>query len=818
MGPSPSLPRRSPKRSPERKVLHERSQSQANQEIQRAVVPETKQESHPVTPFPTKPAHVLLPSSGAGGNASSGFWGEPFAARSSQGKQSIGGRENILEISRANSVRTLGIKRSVSELRNLYESQATSRPTTSHSTKIPSRPTSGVTSPALRGQVLGDRLSGNGRFVPSEFDEIFALPSRNASFSIKKLPSEASLPPLPPSPVHPASSLVSVEDFSDVHHDAPVASSTSDPVVLDNSSSLHEGHTAASSSPNFVLLGHTSSQEFDSSASNSSPNIVSLQLSPSPSFDPISSSSINAIQSEHSSSPRSDGNPSSPNVVTHGTSSPNYYTTTEEGNSTAGSPASLRTIHRSKPVYEQPSSPIIPIPHEQFASSPTSQRKAVTFASPEYLPTASPNEPSSPPLPPRSELRAHSNLQTAIESSPGPEIQYPVVSAPRMNTWAAIQIPKRTPRSVGGNPSPITWTPHLSTVPSEWSDENQLGSFHTVDTTADTSDSGSLPATPPAAYMHDGNIFNPATSMTPETDRREAADMITDLRGPELHKKTSGFLSMFSGSSRSSSLRSIVLRRPDSNGSLNTTVRFPAWARRYYTQTPWESFSALRPGTSTSNFSQISPPGTAITPAEEQPSTSFFRSRSRTAKNPRESHSRPGVGPLVSNPSQPRLSLASDPVDPRSHWATDEQEAIQAELHDQPVGSRLASQWSPHLFPDNRAGGRSHWLAPTVDENTAPIPTWRNAHMIGFMLGFIFPISWFVAAFLPLPPRPVMREMTQNPDAGGPAQQEQMDYRTAVIDEVKHANIRWWRNLNRFMCAVGLVVIAIVVSHPSIPR
>ena len=397
MGPNPTLPRRSPKRSPERKVLHERSQSQTNQEPQRAVVPDAKQELHPITPYPTKPAHVLLPTSVGGGNGSSGFFDEPFAARSSQGKQRSGVRENNLARSKTNNAKTLGIKRSVSELRNLYESQAALRPSTGHSTKTPSRPTTGVTSPALRGQVFGERLSGYGKFVPSEFNEIFALPSpRQAPFSIKKPPSEASLPPLSPSPVRPGSDPISPENFSDIRHDAPVTSASSDPVILDNSPSLHEENTAVSSSPNFVLLGHTSSQEFDTNLPISTPTIVSLRPSPSPSFDPISSSSINAIQSEYSSSPQSDGISSSPNIVTLGTSSPNYYITTEDDKPATGSPASLRTIHRSKPAHEQPSSPIISTPYEPFSSSPPSQRKAVTFASTVDPPPTSQTEPSSP--------------------------------------------------------------------------------------------------------------------------------------------------------------------------------------------------------------------------------------------------------------------------------------------------------------------------------------------------------------------------------------------------------------------------------------
>jgi hypothetical protein len=407
-------------------------------------------------------------------------------------------------------------------------------------------------------------------------------------------------------------------------------------------------------------------------------------------------------------------------------------------------------------------------------------------------------------------LQAHVDLQSAIDSSPAPEIQYPVITAPRIHTWDELNVPKRAPRLQNQDQDPARWNTPLSSVPSEWSDENQLGSFHTLDT-EDISDAHSILEVPENAYPRDRDFTTSTRSMILEADRQEATDMISDLRGPPLHNKTSGFLSILSGSSRSNSMRSIVLRRPSSSGSLNTTVRFPAWACRYYSQGPIGSFYSLRPETSSSNLSHASSPSTAITPATEHSSFSLFRPRTRAGKNARESHLLPGIGPLVSNPSQLRLSsLALDPADPRTHWAGAEQAALESELHNRHNG--LANGWSPHLFPDNRASGRNRWLARSIDENGAPIFTWRNAHMLGFMLGFVFPISWFVAAFLPLPPKPAMKEIAHDPEAGGATLQEQLDHQTAMRDEIRHANLRWWRNLNRFMGVVGLVLIAIIVS------
>jgi hypothetical protein len=817
---------RSPKRSPKRKVLHERSRSQANKVPQRIGTTGAKQESNPSTPFPTKPAHILLPSSIRSRNGSGGISGASFAARVTQGKDKVAGAENRLEVPVTTSAETLGIKRSVSELRDLYEGQTASRPSTSHSTRPPSRSVTPLSSPALRGQVLGERLTGNGRYLPFESDETVVLPSpRDTSFSIKKVVSEASLPPLPPTP--PDSSIRDEFpiDNSIATSDQPlIFSSSPNLIAFGSSSSAPEGSAVNSSSPNFVLLGRSSSRDLTSEIHISSDNIVPIQLASSPILNPIAPSSPSAVQSERPSSIRSESaaTSSSPNVVTLGSSSPNYVTTKYDDSPDA-SPDSLRTIkkRRSETVHEQPSTSTFSTSSEQFSSSPPNPGKSATSASSLGLPMPPESQTKPALLNESGRLRAHENLQTAIESSPAPEIQYPVIAAPSMNPWEDLNVQKRAPRQLPEDPSPTRWNPHVSTVPSEWSDENPLGSCRSLDT-ADLSDTDSIPGMPQAAHTDHGNITSSTTNMIPEADRHEATDIISDLRSPYLHSKPSGFISVLSGSSRSNSMRSIILRRPNSSSSLSSTVRFPAWARRYYSIGPSDSFYSLRPETSSSNLSQVSPPATAVPSRVERASShGFFRPRTRAGKNARESHLLPGIGPLVSNPSQPSLlrvsSLPLDPADPRAHWAGAEHAAMEAELQNRPpVGSRMLNQWSPHLYPDNRASERNHWLAPSIDENGAPIFAWRNAHMVGFMVGFIFPISWFAAAFLPLPPRPAMKEVLYDPESLGPTLQEQLDHRATLAQETRYANLRWWRHLNRFMCIVGLVVVAIIVSTASI--
>jgi len=789
---------------------------------------EGKQETTSSTPYPTKPAHILLPSSIKNRNGNIGIDSGSFAARVAKVKEkTVGGQTHLAIPSSSNNANILGINRSVSELRHLYENQTSSSGS------------SAAASPSIRGQALAERGSEYGKFLPSELDEILSLPSpRNASFSIKKIASDASLPPLPSmSPDLAGWHEFPTEDPESVSEGIPITSSSPNIIALGSSSSVPD-ESEESSSPNYVALGHSSSQEFSSAPHALSLDIVPLQLSPIPAFNPIFPLS-DPIQSDQPSSPKSESAAasSSPNVVAFGSSSPNYVTTNYDDvpddlaedmaddspdQSPDQSPDSLRTIkkRRSEIVHEQPSTSTFSTSSEPFNSSPPNQLRPAVSDSTLDLPSVLEPQMTSPSLPPNSTFRAHEDLQAALESSPAPEIQYPIVLAPKMDTWEDLNVQKRAPRFLQEDELPGRWIPHLSTVPSEWSQENPLSLFHTMQT-EDFSDHDSIPEIPQAAYARGGIIISSSTSILPEADRQEATDIISDLRGPHLQHKNSGFLSIFSGaSSRSNSMRSIVVRRLNSSGSLNSTVHFPAWAHRYYSRGHNDAFYTLRPDTSDSNLSLPSRPSTALSPVTEQSSHSLFRPRTRAGKNARESHVLPGIGPLVSNPSQHRLSsLALDPADPRAHWSGAEQAALEVELHHRPpVGSYLANQWSPHLFPDNRASERNRWLAPSIDEKGAPIFAWRNVHMLGFMLGFIFPISWFVAALLPLPIKPAMMEIQHDPEVGGPTLQEQLDHQAATRHEIRYENLRWWRNLNRFMAMVGLVIISIIVSFWKSPN
>src|SRR5271156_6472091 len=130
----PPLPQRSPKRnSAKRLPLQERTRSEAN-EISSRLVRDTrddpKSDIFSSTPYPTKAAQVLLPSTIRKQRAGNGYDCEnTFQAilRPSQQSSSFAGNPNEKgngDRSKTGRAPALTLKRSVATLRDMYEAQA----------------------------------------------------------------------------------------------------------------------------------------------------------------------------------------------------------------------------------------------------------------------------------------------------------------------------------------------------------------------------------------------------------------------------------------------------------------------------------------------------------------------------------------------------------------------------------------------------------------------------------------------------------------------------------------------------------------------
>ncbi|TPX11149.1 uncharacterized protein E0L32_000967 [Thyridium curvatum] len=125
---------------------------------------------------------------------------------------------------------------------------------------------------------------------------------------------------------------------------------------------------------------------------------------------------------------------------------------------------------------------------------------------------------------------------------------------------------------------------------------------------------------------------------------------------------------------------------------------------------------------------------------------------------------------------------------------------------------KTSSIWSPHLRFDRRASRYSIWEPPSVSWSAeSGLMGRRNAQVVLFMAGFIFPFAWMIAAFLPLPAKSQSQQMLERAQGefGVP---EAFKQQLLTADEVRYQSARWWRNLNRCMAFVGLLILGAVVA------
>ncbi|KAI9793631.1 MAG: hypothetical protein M1833_000717 [Piccolia ochrophora] len=124
--------------------------------------------------------------------------------------------------------------------------------------------------------------------------------------------------------------------------------------------------------------------------------------------------------------------------------------------------------------------------------------------------------------------------------------------------------------------------------------------------------------------------------------------------------------------------------------------------------------------------------------------------------------------------------------------------------------ARLTEVWSPRLRPDRRTVRMSVWSAPPVQEKvTDGIFTRRRMQIFLFCCGFLLPFAWMTGALLPLPMNPLSEEKRSVSNAG---LEEALAINVRSADEARYYNARWWRNVNRIMSAVGVVIIAAIVT------
>ncbi|KIW18183.1 hypothetical protein PV08_02471 [Exophiala spinifera] len=966
MSSSPSsVKQRSPKRaSPKRTPLAERTASQANEIIRSGRDGRLQQENTSIyntTPFPTKAAHVLLPSSIKKRKDTPGstpnFLGFPFdldSGRTKDGPRSPQGAAR----------QGVKLKRSVKALRDLYESQAddSSRPSTA--TSPPLRPST-ANSTRLRSISSSESLSG-----AFSWD------------SLRKISTDdlALLPTLPAGR-RPARRLSSRTSFTSTAERA-----------------------GATSSPNYRVLGVTSSPRPQTFQDLSSAVLQPFEEDLSSSTAQDSSSSPNIVRLANTSSTEHLPLPelsSSPIVVKLGTSSPvgPRHGGFEYANFSRSSSTSSRKRKRSDTVgstqtfaeragarnplaSSPPLDPYIPTSaaasiispdNGGFPSSAPQSIRLVEDSQDESSPVVRRIASSDLPSSDSSSLSGtHASLQAALSSSPPSRIQYPIVRAPPRSQEAGLVVPKRASRSMSTDGGRPVFASRLSAVPSEASRgiKTRSASVASSELELDVDDYlHSDDLAPASAYIinNAGNQSQIRIVLDQESETHEATDEVSALpssdevyKSPSSHPSYRGSFVYSPTSSQQSRLNSMksftqlrhqhsFLSRPTSSGSTSTVANglpIPTWAKRYYSGFYHDSFNFLYASNSHANLHSLAQSPSRVPRPDEsnaqlsvngspQRPRSFhqvvtervealLKTRSRPRVEARKSHIMPGVGPLVSNPvgehpstaalQQRRqtyslsrqqtpavqnhnrsLSAPLSPADPRAHWAgvveihqrplphgrssytihhthyrrysngeysVSPSESQSVIHHPSPVHHRSSRRWSgsPHLHHDYRLNtgstasrgfgfpfnSHSRWTAPSVITTRSagfmPRANLRSTQVACFALGFVVPLAWFVAAFLPLPRRPssyadlekaayanaishaargserTSRQLYMPPEEAL-SDWEQLDVlarlrterQLAGAAELKFQNARWWRNLNRWMCAVGVVVCVLVI-------
>ncbi|TVY49893.1 hypothetical protein LOCC1_G000209 [Lachnellula occidentalis] len=406
----------------------------------------------------------------------------------------------------------------------------------------------------------------------------------------------------------------------------------------------------------------------------------------------------------------------------------------------------------------------------------------------------------------------------------GSLIQLPIPNrATASSSWAENTHPSRSHM----NEQPHQWSSQLSTVLSvsdggtergsrSWSDNSGRisGAFPSTpsrnsrnsrqmlsisSSLAQEEGRSESPISPPdPAFTRGGRRHQSSSSVPVVGDQDEHGDGITDmqdLRARPSRTRLSRTSTNSSENGRSNTMRSTGSSR--ANSLLSSSM--PKWAKLYYGSGERRYlFTPGAPGSSTEGSDSRSGSFRSGSPNTDNFPLSIYSPRRR----PRE------VEPNTGRPLA-RGSLEITPAPLQENNVPDTRRLRTWSL---------SSVWSPHLRHDRRATGHSMWDPPSISWSTDG--SWfgrRNVQIVMFTLGFIFPFAWMIAAFLPLPPNPMteMRERdvensTSNLDSSN-AFANDFARQFGPADEIRFESAKWWRNLNRWMSIVGLLIIAAVV-------
>jgi hypothetical protein len=395
-------------------------------------------------------------------------------------------------------------------------------------------------------------------------------------------------------------------------------------------------------------------------------------------------------------------------------------------------------------------------------------------------------------------------------------VQYPVVRKQSASgTWATVSQPEpvyqaQPPMQDSSNRmshlSQVSqWSSRLSTIPSE-SDQGSIP-LETATVAAirspklrrvrgvshfEAATERALPT--PNVIAVPQPLFSRARVLPPPPgrDSEEGEDTLGELPAARLAPKRSGYLAKIK-----------AISRPGSSDSLHSQLSFSGeldWVKRFYSGGSYAAIDSpySSPGPSMSRL-DTSTSALTTSPLSERFPAEIYRPRNRPRKN----------GKDIAHPEQSRETVATE-----ASWT---ERIRRPQWVSSPWGSGF---FTPHLQRDRRAKQQVSALRPPSVEDPSKNPLGPiGRQIILFCVGFVFPVSWFIAAFLSIPAKPESLDEKGSleqgiPRRGDPSYRRTHSGSTMSIEQLEKQYVKahWWRSLNRIMCVAGLAIIGAMVS------
>lgn len=109
----------------------------------------------------------------------------------------------------------------------------------------------------------------------------------------------------------------------------------------------------------------------------------------------------------------------------------------------------------------------------------------------------------------------------------------------------------------------------------------------------------------------------------------------------------------------------------------------------------------------------------------------------------------------------------------------------------------------------------TQWSTPHLDHTPLSRFETIDRQLVMFCLGFLLPVCWIIAAFLPLPEVQARSYKQPISVVGQPshyAVDAEVGSNNTAKQQRKYENAKWWRSVNRTMSVVGLLVIGAIIA------